>query len=304
MRLSIFLFASICIFAAVIAALPMAQQEQEDVRGAFLTSRPKEKPDNPPAGTRPSRRRPKTATPSPTPKNTPGPTNSNRKTKAPPLGETKPERINTGRIGLGLTLFTRDSNGLAVRVDPTHTFHKGDRVRVLLETNGDGYLYIFNTTDGGQPVMLYPSPELDEAGNYIQAHVPFEIPSSLAAQERLRWFVFDEHGGNERLYFVFSREPLAGVPLEDDLITYCRDAKPPCPWQPAAAVWSQIRMKMDQPLQIDKAQRYDKPQTDTEHQATTRGIGLAKDDPQPSLIMMAASSNTSMLVTTLDLIHE
>src|SRR5258705_3730769 len=304
MRLSIFLFPSICIFAVVIAALPMAQQEQEDVRGAFLTWRPKEKPDTPPAGTRPSRRRPKTATPSPTPKNTPGPTNSNRKTKAPPLGETKPERINTGRIGLGLTLFTRDSNGLAVRVDPTHTFHKGDRVRVLLETNGDGYLYIFNTTDGGQPVMLYPSPELDEAGNYIQAHVPFEIPSSLAAQERLRWFVFDEHGGNERLYFVFSREPLAGVPLEDDLITYCRDAKPPCSWQPAAAVWSQIRMKMDQPLQIDKAQRYDKAQTDTEHQATTRGIGLAKDDPQPSLIMMAASSNTSMLVTTLDLIHE
>src|SRR5258705_5921986 len=86
-------------------------------------------------------------------------------------------RTPTSKIGLGLTLFTRDANGLAVRVDPSHEFHKGDSVRILLETNADGYLYIFNTTDGGSPVMIYPSPELDEGGNYIRSHVPFEIPS-------------------------------------------------------------------------------------------------------------------------------
>ena len=27
--------------------------------------------------------------------------------------------------------------------------------------------------------MIYPDVDLDEAGNYLQAHVPFEIPSSL-----------------------------------------------------------------------------------------------------------------------------
>src|SRR5437016_139716 len=79
-----------------------------------------------------------------------------------------------------------------VRVDPNHDFHKGDRVRVLLETNSDGHLYIFNTTDNGAPVMIYPDPQLDEAGNFLQAHVPFEIPSSVSAQERLRWLTFDE----------------------------------------------------------------------------------------------------------------
>jgi hypothetical protein len=200
-------------------------------------------------------------------------------------------------------LFSRDSNGLALRVDPNRIFHKGDRVRVLLETNSDGYLYIFNTTDNGPPVMLYPNPELDQGGNYIRSHVPFEIPSSMAAEERLRWLVFDEHGGDERLYFVFSHEPLAGVPIEDDLISNCRDAKPACPWRPATAVWNQIKSQMDQLLQTDKSERYGKAQTDAEHQATTRGIGLATEDPPPSVILMA-SSTSSILVTWLDLVHQ
>ena len=56
-----------------------------------------------------------------------------------------------------MTLFTRDSNGLAIRVDPDHVFRKGDRVRVLLETNTDGYLYIFNQTNDGPVVMIYPT---------------------------------------------------------------------------------------------------------------------------------------------------
>jgi Domain of unknown function (DUF4384) len=302
MRLRIFLFTLIGILAAVIPAVLVAQQEQDDVRGAFLTSRPKEKTESTNASARPNRRRPKPV-PSPTPKSTPVVTNPHPRTTTPPRDDKKTAKITTDRLGLGLTLFSRDANGLAIRADPTHAFHKGDRVRVLLETNSDGYLYIFNTTDNGLPVMLYPNPELDEAGNYLQSHVPFEIPSSLAAEERLRWLVFDEHGGNERLYFVFSHEPLAGVPLEDDLISYCRDAKPACPWRPAAEVWNQIQGQVDQPLQADRIARYGKAQTDSEHQATTRGLGLAKDDPQPSLILMA-SSTSSMLVTTLDLVHQ
>src|SRR5205814_5120865 len=139
-------------------------------------------------------------------KGTPTPTKP-KPTPTPAGDDSKPTSVNAGRLGLGLTLFTRDSNGLSVRVDPDHIFQKGDRVRVLLETNTDGYIYIFNTTDNGPPVMVYPDAALDEAGNYLQAHVPFEIPSSDAPEERLRWFAFDENAGTEHLFFVFTREP-------------------------------------------------------------------------------------------------
>jgi hypothetical protein len=206
-------------------------------------------------------------------------------------------------MGLGVTLFLRDSNGLAVRVDPEHVFRKGDRVRVLLETNSDGYLYIFNTTDDGPATLIYPDVSLDDAGNYLQAHVPFEIPSSLSTEERLRWFAFDETAGTEHLFFVFTREPLGGVPIEDELVAYCGEAKERCPIKPNSEVWAVVQKQMQEPLKTDKTKQYGRAQTSGEQEATSRGIGLAKDDPPPSLVMMA-SSPRSTLVATLDLIHK
>ena len=305
MRLSVMVFGIVCVCALVIGVAAPIVQDDEDVRGAFLTSRPKEKSTSSDAAAKPTRKRPKSSSGSntpnkPTDKTPVKPQNSGNK-PAQPSDPTTP--VNARRIGLGVTLFMRDSNGLAVRVDPEHVFHKGDRVRILLETNSDGYLYIFNTTDAGPATLIYPDVSLDEAGNYLQAHVPFEIPSSLSAEERLRWFAFDEVAGTERLFFVFTREPLGGIPLEEELIAYCREAKERCPIKPNGEVWAVVQKQMQEPLKTDKTKQYGGVQTSGEQEATARGFGLAKDDPPPSLVMMA-SSTRSTLVATLDLIHK
>ena len=301
MRFSVMVLGLVCLCAVAIGIAAPIVQDDDDVRGAFLTSRPKSS-NTGGATAKPSRRRPK-ANPG-----TNNPSKPTDKTPAKP-GPSKPAPspsepatpVNARRLGLGVTLFMRDSNGLAVRVDPEHVFHKGDRVRVLLETNTDGYLYIFNTTNDGAATMIYPDANLDEAGNYLQAHVPFEIPTSLATEEKLRWFAFDEVAGTERLFFVFTREPLKGIPLEDELIAFCRDSK--CPIQPSDEVWAAVQKDMQEPFKTDKTQQYGKVESSNEKAATTRGLGLAKDDPQPSLVMMA-SSPRSTLVATLDLIHK
>jgi len=299
MRLSVMVFGLVCLCAVAIGIAAPAVQD-DDVRGAFMTSRPKDKPANSGGTTaRPSRRRPKTTTgPNKPPDKTSG--KSGPAKPGPSPSETSAP-VNARRLGLGVTLFMRDSNGLAVRVDPDHVFHKGDRVRVLLETNTDGYLYIFNTTNEGPATMIYPDTDLDEAGNYLQAHVPFEIPTSLAGEERLRWFAFDEVAGTERLFFVFTREPLQGIPIADELITFCRDSK--CPVQPNEEVWAAVRKELQEPFKTDKTPQFGKAETSSEQQAATRGLGLAKDDPQPTLVMMASSSRPT-LVATLDLIHK
>src|SRR5829696_6463445 len=297
MRLSVMVLAFFCLCGVAMGIAASAQDD--DVRGAFLTSRPKVKPTSTGTAAKPSRRRPKT---------TPGPTKPPEKTPVKP-GTSKPSStpsapptpVNAPRLGIGLTLFMRDSNGLAVRVDPDHVFRKGDRVRVLLETNSDGYLYIFNATDNGSATMIYPHADLDEAGDYLQAHVPFEIPSSLSADERLRWFAFDEVAGTERLFFVFTREPLSGIPIDDDLIALCKDSK--CPVSPSSEVWAVVQKEMQEPLKTDKTQQFGGAQTVTEQQASVRGLGLSKDDPPPSVVMMV-SSRRSTLVATLDLIHK
>jgi hypothetical protein len=311
MRLIVVLLGLFCCTALLISAVPLSLQDQEDVRGAFLTSRPKDKASTSSTTSKPSRRRPQPVSANnkntnsdikSTNLNNNGTNLDNKKTIANNQG-TKPAPVNAQRLGLGLTLFMRDSSGLAVRTESSRVFQKGDRVRVLLETNTDGYIYIFNTTNDGPPVMIYPDAALDEAGNYLQAHVPFEIPSSLSGEERLRWLAFDENAGNERLFFVFTKEPLSGLPIEDDLIALCRDSKSSCPVKPGADVWAQVEKQSKQPLLSSTSAQNGQTQTQTEQQASTRGLGLAKTDPEPSMIMMA-SSKTSTLVTTLDLIHK
>lgn len=299
MRFSAILFGLILMCAAIALAVPPLQDDG-DVRGAFLTSRPKEKPASSSATTRPKRKRPvASSTPAKSPDKTPDKTSGPSAGSKPSAPESRP--VNTPRIGMGLTLFSRDSNGLAVRVDPSRVFRKGDRVRILLETNADGYLYIFNRTNDGLPVMIYPNAELDEGGNYLQAHVPFEIPAADSPDERLRWFAFDEVTGTENVFFVFTREPLKDVPTEDELIAFCRNAK--CPWPVATEVWELVKKEMQEPLNTNRSDRYGNAQTIVEHNATTRGLGLSKDDPEPSLIMMASSTKPT-LVVTLDLIHK
>lgn len=310
MRLKVLLLAMFCACAMVVVigrAAPVVQDEG-DVRGAFLTSRPKEKSASSEGTSKPSRRRPKPSAgsdpgkaPEKKPANPGGTTSSNKPGPNKPSEPVKP--VNAARIGLGMTLFTRDSNGLAVRVDPERVFRKGDRVRVLLETNIDGYLYIFNQTNDGPVIMIYPDKDLDEAGNYIKAHIPWEVPSSAASEERFRWLVFDENPGNERLFFVLTREPLKDVPIEDDLISFCSSQNGGCPWRPSTEVWELVQKQMQEPLTTDKNARYGRAQTQPEQQAATRGLGLAKDDPEPSMIMMA-SSKSPMLVATLDLVHK
>src|SRR5215470_1454925 len=256
MRSSVIVFVMVCACAAVIGFAAPPPQDEGDVRGAFLTSRPKEKSTSSETTPKPSRRRPK-------PAGGTNPSNSPDKKPVKPGGgsgssnkpdSTKP--VNAARLGLGMTLFTRDSSGLAIRVDPDHVFHKGDRVRVLLETNTDGYLYIFNSTDNGPVIMIYPDADLDDAGNYIKAHIPWEVPSSAADQERLRWLVFDANPGSEKLFFVFTREPLDGLPIEDDLINFCHAANGNCPVRPSAEVWDAIKKHMQEPLALDKNKEY------------------------------------------------
>jgi len=287
---------SFAILLAGFASMVVLAQQDEDVRGAFMTTRPK--PTGKVTGEnssapKPTHRRPK---PIAVVKN------DDKKKPVPKPTPVTPSTLNAARLGLGLTLFMRDSNGLAIRTDPAHEFQKGDHVRFLIETNADGYLYVFNTTDGGQPVMIYPAAELDEAGNYFQAHVPFELPSSTAAEERLRWLTFDEKPGAEKLYFVFTREPLNAVPIEDDLITFCRDNSRQCPWNPGTDVWARIQEEMNGPVKIAKAGTQGR-QTSGEQRAVVRGIGLNRNDPEPSLIMLTASTSKNVLVAVVDLVH-
>jgi len=302
------LFIAPIVLAAFVFGLIIvnAQQSDDEVRGVFLSTRPKTTNAN--ASAR-RRQRPPRNTNTSAVKNANQQSansssgsvtaNANRKftntnSAAPPLAA----------IGLGYTLFMRDENGRAVRIEPGREFHNGDRIRISLEPNVDGYLYVFHTEGEGQPEMIFPDARLEGGENWIDAHVPIEVPSTIETDERLRWFQFYGNPATERLYIVVTREPLPGVPTGDALVSYCNANKDKCPWRPANELWARIQQDSRANVKVVTNKVSGEVQTSAEQNATTRGLGLDQSAPQPSVIRLSATTTAPVLVTILDLVHK
>ena len=300
------ILAIVLLSAASGVYLASAQQsDDEEVRGAFLSSRPKTTNANAPARRRrPPQRNANTSATTAKNANTVTVNNANVASNAS-FTNINSNRLPLPAIALGYTIFMRDMNGRAVRVDPTREFHNGDSIRISLEPNVDGYVYVFHTENDGPPEMLYPDARLEAGENWIEAHVPIDIPSTLETDERLRWFQFFGNAGTERLYVVVTRDPLPEVPIAENLVNFCTANKGKCPWHPPVDAWAQIQLASKAEVRIVTSKTSaGQAQTEKEQVATTRGLGLDQTAPQPSVIRMSAVTNAPVLVTILDLVHK
>ncbi len=299
----LFLGLAVGAFAFGLFVVSAQQPGDDEVRGAFLSSRPKTTNNNAPS----RRHRPHKTNSNSNNTSSGAAKNTNTNTAATNANTARNKnsaKNDSQAIGLGYTLFMKDANGRGVRVEPSREFHNGDSVRLALEPNVDGYLYIFDAENESAPQMIYPDPRLDAGDNSVEAHVPIEIPSSEETDERLRWFTFYGNSGNEHLYVVVTREPLNGVPAGDDLVGLCGTQKDKCPWHPSAEVWAQVEDATKAEVKVITARTFGQPQSDKEKVATTRGLGLDQGAPLPSVIRMNASTKAPVLVTVLDLIHK
>jgi hypothetical protein len=102
-------------------------------------------------------------------------------------------------LGLRYTILKK-SGDQPVEVGSGTVFHAGDRIRLAIEANDGGYLYVVNQGSSGTWKLLFPSPEIKDGDNHVQKRVRYEIPSGYT-------FTFDEQSGEEKLFIVLSRQP-------------------------------------------------------------------------------------------------
>ncbi|HEY7544127.1 MAG TPA: DUF4384 domain-containing protein [Blastocatellia bacterium] len=255
----------------LIASLPQLAQEHdrdEETRNAFLITRKKA---------------------------------SRGKSSRPPV---ESRQRPAGPLGLGYTLYQKDGSDKPVRADLAHEFHAGDAVRLVIESNTNGYLYVFHAENDGEPRMIFPDARLNGGDNRISIHVPYEVPSSQEPDPKFRWFYFDEKAATERLYLVVTRKPLPEVPTSDALVAYCRTNQGGCPWRPASTIWNPIAANVNAPTFVSQEQAFGRAQTEVERVAVERGLGLPPDAPAPSVIKVSSSPKSRMLIAVLDLIHK
>ena len=177
-------------------------------------------------------------------------------------------------IGLGYSLYMRDQLGRSVRVDPSRTFRAGDKVRLNLESNINGYLYVFYRENDGSPIMLFPDARLNGGNNEVTAHVPYEIPSSKEPDPRNQWFTFDNKPATENLYIIVTREPLPDTPTGADLLKFCSADMKQCVVPVSATAWAKVEEGLKENVVVSKSKSYNQLQTANESKAVEKRIGL------------------------------
>jgi hypothetical protein len=87
-----------------------------------------------------------------------------------------------------------------VRTTARHEFKSGDRIKLYIKPNRDGYLYVVNTGTTGASRMLYPRAGGD-GGNFVRAHHEYAVPDSS-------YIVFDDNPGIETVLVLLSTRPM------------------------------------------------------------------------------------------------
>jgi hypothetical protein len=121
--------------------------------------------------------------------------------------------------GLQYRVIRRSPSGQEVDVAPDTTFTAGDRVRLAIVPNIDGYLYVVAEGSSGQWRVLFPSPQINNGLNTVRRFEPHVVPSGGS-------FVFDEQPGTERLFVLLSKEPLRQLPGFNEPVTQVATVEP------------------------------------------------------------------------------
>ena len=78
-------------------------------------------------------------------------------------------------------------------------------MRFTFESNSDGYLYVVQEGSSGQWTVLFPHPQINGGNNLVRRLESYAVPSKA-------WFAFDANPGTERLFVLFSKEPMSELP--------------------------------------------------------------------------------------------
>src|SRR4051812_43421408 len=101
-----------------------------------------------------------------------------------PIPVQKAAYVSERPLGLRYALV-KVTDGAESEVSPTATFRSGDMVRVKVEGNRDGYLYVISRGSSGNWKPLFPAPDINAGDNRIVARRGYRIPSATQA------FTFD-----------------------------------------------------------------------------------------------------------------
>ena len=115
-----------------------------------------------------------------------------------------PAALSDQPLGLRYSLLKKTESGETVEVDSATEFRSGDSIRLEVETSDVAYLYVVNKGSSGRWNVLFPSKNIAGGANRVDPEYRYIIPPG-------GWFTFDEQVGEEQLFLLLSRQPVADL---------------------------------------------------------------------------------------------
>jgi hypothetical protein len=109
------------------------------------------------------------------------------------------------RLGLRCSVMLRDAGNEYTEVTPGTVFHSGDHIRLSFLANEPGYFYVIQQGSTGAWAPIFPPQSAPPDANKVLAGQLQVVPSGTRA------FAFDQHPGDEKLYVILSRTPIADI---------------------------------------------------------------------------------------------
>ena len=102
-------------------------------------------------------------------------------------------------LGISYWIDLMDHRGKFVRTTASRVFRSGDRIRLNLRSNRNGYLYVIGVGSSGASRVLFPDSAY--VANGIKAKVTYAVPFDSILK-------FDDSPGEEKLLILLSQRPL------------------------------------------------------------------------------------------------
>jgi hypothetical protein len=134
-------------------------------------------------------------------------------------GKKPPATQKSALLTLQWRLLQEGDDKNAKEVDARKEFHTGDRVRLAITANQDGYLYIVNRPPGKDSVLLFPDLRINKGLNRVLKDQEYTIPSYCKEIEDLKdpkdcWMLMQPPAGTETMIVIFSRDKITTLPNE------------------------------------------------------------------------------------------
>jgi hypothetical protein len=117
-------------------------------------------------------------------------------------------------------LIRRVDDNISEQADSSAIFDTGDKLKLVLTVNQNGFLYIINQPEGKDGVVLFPEPRIRKGQNVVVKNQSYTVPDSCYDPQNPTefddpkdcWFRMDPPAGTETLLVIFSRDKITTLP--------------------------------------------------------------------------------------------